>query len=94
MGMSVLYSNIRHAIYQPCENNLYVIIQFVLKNPIMVGRKKTKRPGVGKRLLTSAMLIANNSRFRFRQADAKKWAETKVLRHQNEGFGAPRTNAQ
>lgn len=38
----ILYSNIRHAIYQPCINTRFVILHFHLRNPIMVGRKKCK----------------------------------------------------
>jgi len=38
--VDVMYSNIKHAIYQPCENEIMVLIHFHLKNPIMVGKKK------------------------------------------------------
>lgn len=40
--VDVIYENIKHAFYQPCENELIVLIHFHLKNPIMVGNKKTK----------------------------------------------------
>ena len=36
--VDILYSNVRHAVYQPCENSLYVIIHFVLRNGIMIGK--------------------------------------------------------
>eukprot|EP00935_MAST-01C_sp_MAST-1C-sp1_P000632 g632.t1 len=38
----ILYSNIKHAIFQPCENELIVCIHFHLKNFIMIGKKKHK----------------------------------------------------
>jgi nucleosome binding factor SPN SPT16 subunit len=38
----LLYSNIKHAIFQPCENELIVCIHFHLKNFIMIGKKKHK----------------------------------------------------
>ena len=40
--LDVLYSNIKHAIYQPCERSTMVIIHFHLKEFIMVGKKKQK----------------------------------------------------
>jgi len=38
--VDVMYPNIKHAIFQPCENEIMVLIHFHLKNPIMVGKKK------------------------------------------------------
>ncbi|KAJ3025663.1 UNVERIFIED_CONTAM: FACT complex subunit spt16 [Siphonaria sp. JEL0065] len=40
--IDVLFSNIKHLIFQPCEGELIVIIHIHLKNEIMIGRKKTK----------------------------------------------------
>jgi nucleosome binding factor SPN SPT16 subunit len=39
--VDIIYSNIRHCFFQPCDQELYVILHFHLKNPIMVGKKKT-----------------------------------------------------
>ena len=36
-----MYRNIRHALFQPAENDLMTLIHFNLVNPIMVGKKKT-----------------------------------------------------
>lgn len=38
--VDIMYSNIKHAIYQPCESEIMVLVHFHLKNPIMVGKKK------------------------------------------------------
>jgi nucleosome binding factor SPN SPT16 subunit len=38
--VDVMYNNIKYAIFQPCENEIMVLIHFHLKNPIMVGKKK------------------------------------------------------
>lgn len=38
--IDVMYTNIKHAIYQPCENEIMVLIHFHLRNPIMIGKKK------------------------------------------------------
>lgn len=38
----VLFSNIKHLFFQPCDHELIVIVHIHLKSPIMVGKKKTK----------------------------------------------------
>jgi nucleosome binding factor SPN SPT16 subunit len=41
--MDVMYNNIKHAIYQPCEyKSSNVLVHFHLKNFIMIGKKKYK----------------------------------------------------
>ena len=40
--IEVLFANIKHLIFQPCTHELIVLIHVHLKNPIMVGKKKTK----------------------------------------------------
>ncbi|CAI5734791.1 unnamed protein product [Peronospora destructor] len=40
--LDILYSNIKHAIFQPCDKELVVLIHFHLKNHIMIGKKKQK----------------------------------------------------
>lgn len=40
--VDILFSNIKHLFFQPCQHELIVIIHVHLKNPIMVGKKKTK----------------------------------------------------
>lgn len=40
-SIEIIYKNIKHAFYQPCENELVVLLHFHLKNPIMIGKKKS-----------------------------------------------------
>ncbi|KAJ4457830.1 putative FACT complex subunit spt-16 [Paratrimastix pyriformis] len=40
--VSVIFANIKHAIFQPAANDLVVILHFHLHNPIMMGKKKTR----------------------------------------------------
>jgi len=40
--MDLLYSNIKHVFFQPCDNELLVIIHIHLKAPIMIGKRKSK----------------------------------------------------
>jgi nucleosome binding factor SPN SPT16 subunit len=38
--IDIMYKNIKYAIFQPCENEIMVLVHFHLKNPIMIGKKK------------------------------------------------------
>lgn len=38
--IDITYKNIRHAFFQPCENDLIVLLHFRLRAPIQVGAKK------------------------------------------------------
>ncbi|KAJ3056391.1 FACT complex subunit spt16 [Rhizophlyctis rosea] len=40
--VDILFSNIKHMFFQPCDQELVVILHLHLKNPIMAGKKKTK----------------------------------------------------
>ncbi|GIL93381.1 hypothetical protein Vretifemale_20793, partial [Volvox reticuliferus] len=40
--LDVMYRNIKHALFQPAENEMITILHMHLHNPIMVGNKKTK----------------------------------------------------
>ena len=37
----VLFSNIKHLFFQPCDHELLVIVHLHLKAPIIIGKKKT-----------------------------------------------------
>ncbi|KIK63712.1 hypothetical protein GYMLUDRAFT_162320 [Collybiopsis luxurians FD-317 M1] len=39
--VDVLFSNIKHLFFQPCDHELLVIVHIHLKSPIIVGKKKT-----------------------------------------------------
>ena len=41
-NIDVLFSNIKHLFFQPCTGELIVLIHVHLKNPIMIGKKKTR----------------------------------------------------
>lgn len=40
--VDILYNNIKHAFFQPCDHEMIILIHFHLKNPILIGRKKHK----------------------------------------------------
>merc|ERR1719348_1364664 len=38
--LDILYNNIKHALFQPCDGEMIILLHFHLKNPIMFGKKK------------------------------------------------------
>ncbi|KAI9912477.1 hypothetical protein PsorP6_006497 [Peronosclerospora sorghi] len=40
--LDILYANIKHALFQPCDKELVVLIHFHLRHHIMIGKKKQK----------------------------------------------------
>merc|ERR1712223_904735 len=38
--IDILYNNIKHAFYQPCDGEMIILLHFHLKNAIMFGKKK------------------------------------------------------
>ncbi|KAI9845669.1 MAG: FACT complex subunit spt16 [Sclerophora amabilis] len=40
--VDILFNNVKHLFFQPCAHELIVIIHVHLKNPIVIGKKKTK----------------------------------------------------
>jgi nucleosome binding factor SPN SPT16 subunit len=40
--VDVVFSNVKHMFFQPCVGELIVILHLHLKNPIMIGKRKTK----------------------------------------------------
>ena len=40
--VDILFSNMKHLFFQPCDHELLVIIHVTLKYPIIIGKKKVK----------------------------------------------------
>ncbi|XP_022662771.1 FACT complex subunit spt16-like [Varroa jacobsoni] len=38
--VDVLYNNVKHAFFQPCDNEMIILLHFTLKNAIVIGKKK------------------------------------------------------
>merc|ERR1712223_812179 len=38
--VDILYNNIKHSLFQPCDGEMLILLHFHLKNPIMFGKKK------------------------------------------------------
>ncbi|EIE81524.1 hypothetical protein RO3G_06229 [Rhizopus delemar RA 99-880] len=41
-SFNILFNNVKHLFFQPCDNELLVLIHVHFKNPILIGKKKTK----------------------------------------------------
>lgn len=40
--IDILYSNVKHFFFQPCDGELIILLHIHLNDPIMIGKKKTK----------------------------------------------------
>lgn len=60
--VDIIYSNVRHAVFQPCKNEHIVLIHFHLKNPIMVGKKSRKDIQFYAELIETSNLLDNKQR--------------------------------
>jgi nucleosome binding factor SPN SPT16 subunit len=72
--IDILFSNIKHLFFQPCDNELYVILHCHLKNPIMVGKKKTKDVQFLREASDAAFDETSNRRRRFHHGDEDELA--------------------
>ncbi|KAI9316735.1 FACT complex subunit-domain-containing protein [Dichotomocladium elegans] len=41
-SFNILFSNVKHLFFQPCDNELLVLIHIHFKNPILIGKRKTR----------------------------------------------------
>ena len=60
--VDVMYSNIKYAIFQPCENEIMVLIHFHLKNPIMIGKKKHRDVQFFTEVIDASQAVDNSRR--------------------------------
>lgn len=58
----VMYKNIKYAIFQPCENEVMVLIHFHLKHPIMIGKKKHKDVQFFTEVVDASQAVDNSRR--------------------------------
>ncbi|KAJ2722612.1 FACT complex subunit spt16 [Coemansia sp. Benny D115] len=68
-AIDILFNNIRHLFFQPCDNELLVLIHVHLKNPIMMGKKKTQDIQFYREASDAAFDETGNRRRRIRYGD-------------------------
>jgi nucleosome binding factor SPN SPT16 subunit len=62
-SLDVLYSNIKHAIYQPCDKTTIVLLHFHLKDFIMIGKKKQKDVQFYTEVIDASLNLDNARRY-------------------------------
>jgi len=60
--VDIMYNNIKYAIFQPCENEIMVLVHFHLKNPIMIGKKKHLDVQFFTEVVDASQLVDNGRR--------------------------------
>ncbi|KAI8610260.1 FACT complex subunit-domain-containing protein [Chytriomyces sp. MP71] len=80
--IDILFSNIKHLIFQPCEGELIVVLHIHLKNEIMIGRKKTKDVQFYKEVAEANFDETGNRKRRQNYADEDEFAQEQNERRQ------------
>lgn len=73
--IEVLFSNIKHLIFQPCDHETIVLIHLHLHHPIMVGKKKTRDVQYYREALDSLVDDTSGRRAKFRFGDEDEIAQ-------------------
>jgi nucleosome binding factor SPN SPT16 subunit len=60
--MDIMYSNIKHALYQPCQASTMVLIHFHLKDFVLIGKKKYKDVQFYTEVVESSLNLDNTRR--------------------------------
>jgi nucleosome binding factor SPN SPT16 subunit len=60
--IDIIYSNIRHAVFQPCEKEHVVLLHLHLRHPILVNKKKFKDIQFYTEVIESSLAIDNRRR--------------------------------
>ncbi|ODQ63257.1 SPT16-domain-containing protein [Nadsonia fulvescens var. elongata DSM 6958] len=68
-NVDVVFSNIKHLFFQPCDQELIVVIHLHLKNPIMIGKRKTKDVQFYREASEMAFDETGNRRRKYRYGD-------------------------
>lgn len=73
--VDVLFSNIKHFIFQPCDHETLVILHLHLHHPIMIGKKKTKDIQFYREALESTVDETSGRRTKMRFGDEDEIAQ-------------------
>lgn len=85
--VDIIYANIKHAIYQPCEKEIMVLIHFHLKHPIMIGKKKQSDLQVFTEVVDASQAVVNGRRSMYDPEEMDDEQRERQLRRKlNEAF--------
>lgn len=79
-NVEVLFSNVKHLFFHPCDHELIVLIHCHLKNPIMVGKKKTKDVQFYREATDLAFDETGNKRRRYKYGDEDELEQEQMER--------------
>lgn len=71
--VDVLFSNVKHLFFQPCDHELIVIIHLHLRDPIMIGKKKTKEVQFYKEATDIQFDETGNRKRKYRYGDEEEF---------------------
>jgi nucleosome binding factor SPN SPT16 subunit len=78
--VDILYSNIKHAIFQPCDKELVVLIHFHLKHHIMIGKKKQKDVQFYTEVIEGSQTLDNRRRSMYDPDELDEESRERALR--------------
>lgn len=82
--IDVLFSNIKHLFFQPCDNEMTVILHLHLKTPIMVGKKKTNDVQIYREALESHVEETGGRRRKVNYGDEDEIAQEREERRRRQ----------
>lgn len=83
--VDILFSNVKHLFFQPCQHELIVIIHVHLKDPILIGKKKTKDIQFYREATDIQFDETGNRKRKYRFGDEEEFeAEQEERRHRAE----------
>eukprot|EP00941_MAST-03F_sp_MAST-3F-sp1_P005807 g5807.t1 len=85
--LDVLYNNIKHSIFQPCRNEMRVLIHFHLKNPILIQKKKCRDIQVYTEVMEKSLALNKGKRSMYDPDELDEEQRERMLRKKlNEMF--------
>ncbi|KAA8495563.1 FACT complex subunit SPT16 [Porphyridium purpureum] len=79
--IDILYSNIKNAFFQDSQGETIVLVHFTLKNPIMVGKKKTAEVQFYAEVMEAAVKLNDTKRRMYDQDELEEEQRERELRN-------------
>lgn len=80
--VDVLFSNVKHLFFQPCDHELIVILHVHLINPILIGKKKTKDVQFYKEATANAFDETGTRKRKYRHGDEDEFEQEQQERRE------------
>ena len=82
--IDLAFSNIKHFFFQPCDNEMIVLLHFHLKNPILIGKKKTFDVQIYRETSESLVEETSGKKRKIRYGDEDEIAQEREERKRRE----------